>query len=99
MVDRQRRPARPAPTLRRRLLGAWLGLACGLVLLVPGAATAALEGEDRVVVGEAFRAADRRDWQRAFRIIAEVDAPLPAKALRWLRMIEEREPARSARCR
>ena len=45
-----------------------------------------------MVVGEAFRAAGRGEWQRAFQIIAEIDAPLPAKALRWLRMIEEQEP-------
>ena len=45
-----------------------------------------------MVVGEAFRAAGRGEWQRAFQIIGETEAPLPAKALRWLHMIEEQQP-------
>jgi soluble lytic murein transglycosylase len=91
-VDRQRCGERPWSQPWRRLQGAWLGLVCGLVLLAPGAPAAALEATDQVVIGEAFRAADRGEWQRAFQIIAEVEAPLPAKALRWLHMIEEQQP-------
>jgi soluble lytic murein transglycosylase len=68
-------------------------MACGLALLAPGSVAAALDPDDRAVIGDAFGAAERGDWQRAFRIVAEVDAPLPTKALHWLQMIEERRPA------
>jgi peptidoglycan lytic transglycosylase len=84
---------RPLPRLWCRLQGVWLALACSLAWLAPGTASAALEAEDRVVIGEAFRAAGRGEWPRALQIIAEAQAPLPAKALRWLYMMEERQPA------
>ena len=64
-----------------------------MAALAHGAPAAALDAADPVVVGEAFRAAGRGEWQRAFAIIAETEAPLPAKALRWLHMIEEQQPA------
>ena len=50
----------------RRLQGVWLGLALGLVLLAGSPAAAALDAEERAAVGEAFRAAERGDWRRAF---------------------------------
>ena len=86
--------AHPRSSLWRRLQVASLAVACSLILLAPGAPAAALgpANPDSVVVGEAFRAAERGEWRRAFQIIAEIEAPLPAKALRWLQMIEEQEP-------
>jgi soluble lytic murein transglycosylase len=52
----------------------------------------ALDPEERAAVGEAFRMAGRGDWRRALLIVAEIEDPLPDKTLRWLRMIEKREP-------
>jgi soluble lytic murein transglycosylase len=57
------------------------------------AARPMLEPKDRQVVAEAFRAADGDEWARAFRLLAPVADPLPAKTLRWLRMIRDGEPA------
>jgi soluble lytic murein transglycosylase len=74
----------------RRLAG-WLLLVAALC--APVAAAQALEPKDRGVVGQAFRAAERGDWPRAWRLLEEVADPLPAKTLRWLRMIEDGEPS------
>jgi soluble lytic murein transglycosylase len=76
-----------------RLQGVWLGLTLGVALLASSPPAVALDPEQRAAVGEAFRMAGRGDWRRALLIVAEVEDPLPAKALRWLRMIERREPA------
>jgi soluble lytic murein transglycosylase len=73
----------------RRLPARFL-LAAALALPMPAHA---LDPEDRGVVAQAFRAASRGDWQRALRLVEEIADPLPAKTLRWLRMIQEGEPA------
>jgi soluble lytic murein transglycosylase len=75
--------------LRRALLAATLVAA--LVAAVPPAQ--ALDPKDRAVVRQAFGAAERGDWPRASRLLAEIADPLPRKTLRWLRMIEEGQPA------
>jgi soluble lytic murein transglycosylase len=91
--DRQRStPPLPVRTWRR-LQGVWLGLTLGVVMLATSPPAVALDPEERAAVGEAFRMAGRGDWRRALLIVAEVADPLPDKTLRWLRMIEEREPA------
>jgi soluble lytic murein transglycosylase len=92
-LDRQRSTPPPRAGTWRRLQGLWLALTLGVVLLAASPPAAALDPEERVAVGEAFRMAGRGDWRRALLIVAEVADPLPAKTLRWLRMIEEREPA------
>ena len=46
------------------------------------------------MVGQAFRAAERGEWPRVWRLLGQVADPLPAKTLRWLRMIEERPAGR-----
>jgi soluble lytic murein transglycosylase len=75
----------------RRLPG---GLLLAAVLLaMPTPAAQALEADDRVAVGQALRAAQRGEWPRVWRLLDPVADPLPAKTLRWLRMIEEGQPA------
>ena len=69
---------------------AWL---FGLAWLAGSPIAAALDAEQRVAAGEAFRAAERGEWQRAFAVMAEVADPLAAKTLSWLYMMEERKPA------
>ncbi len=76
----------------RRLRTLGLGLTLGFALLLVSRPGLALNPKDREVVGEAFVAADGGDWPRAFRLIEDVADPLPALTLRWLRMIEGREP-------
>ncbi|HEX5796745.1 MAG TPA: lytic transglycosylase domain-containing protein [Geminicoccaceae bacterium] len=78
---------------RRRLRGVWLGLALSLAGLAGSPEALALDPAERSAAGEAFRAAERGDWQRAFAVMAEVADPLPAKTLGWLYMMEERRPA------
>ncbi|HEX5077835.1 MAG TPA: lytic transglycosylase domain-containing protein [Geminicoccaceae bacterium] len=76
--------------LRRWCLPAWLLLAATLAVPMPAHA---LDPKDRGVVGQAFRAAERGEWPRVWRLLGEVADPLPAKTLRWLRMIEDGQPA------
>lgn len=75
----------------------WRWLLAALVvpaaLLASSSLAHALDPKDRVVVGQAFQAAGRGEWQRAFRLVAPVADPLPAKTLRWLRMVEDGRPA------
>jgi soluble lytic murein transglycosylase len=75
-----------------RCLPAGLLLAAAL-FVVPTPAARALESDERVAVGQAFRAAERGEWPRVWRLLEEVADPLPAKTLRWLRMIEDGQPA------
>ncbi len=90
--DRRRRlRVRPTPG-RRRLRTVWLGLTLGLALVAAIRPAFALNPKDRAVVGEAFAAADRGDFRRAFRLVETVADPMPALTLRWLRMLEPREP-------
>ncbi|HEX3209361.1 MAG TPA: transglycosylase SLT domain-containing protein [Geminicoccaceae bacterium] len=83
--------ARPALS-RQRLRAVWPGLALGLALLAVIRPALALNPQDRDAVGQAFVAADQGDFGRAFRLVEAVDDPLPALTLRWLRMLEPREP-------
>jgi soluble lytic murein transglycosylase len=68
-------------------------------LLLPAAAVPtvrhahALAAEDRAVVGQAFGAAGRGEWDLVWRLLEPLADPLPAKTLRWLRMVEDRQPA------
>jgi soluble lytic murein transglycosylase len=79
----------PARLLRILLIG----------LLLPIAAVSAardvhaLAAEDRAAVAQAFRAAERGEWDLVWRLLEPVADPLPAKTLRWLRMVEDRQPA------
>ncbi|MEM7025528.1 MAG: lytic transglycosylase domain-containing protein, partial [Pseudomonadota bacterium] len=75
--------------VRRALAGVALGMVALIGLAAP---THALDPKDRNVVSQAFRAAARDDWQRAWRMLADVADPLPAKTLRWLRMVEDGRP-------
>ncbi|MGH6904065.1 MAG: hypothetical protein ACREIR_15130, partial [Geminicoccaceae bacterium] len=68
-------------------------LSLSLVWIASIAPAQALDPEDRVVLHEAFRAAERSEWARASRLVALVDDPLPAKTLRWLRMVQDGRPA------
>jgi soluble lytic murein transglycosylase len=62
-------------------------------LAVPMRAAHALDSEERAAAAQAFREAKRGDWQRAWRLLEEVADPLPAKTLRWLRLIEDGQPS------
>jgi soluble lytic murein transglycosylase len=64
-----------------------------VALLLASALANASHPKDREAVGQAFRAADRDEWSRAFRLIDEVEDPLATKTLRWLRMINQERPA------
>jgi soluble lytic murein transglycosylase len=77
---------------RRRLRTVWVGLILGLALLAANRPALALNPKDREVVGQAFAAADRGDWQRAFLLVKGVTDPLPAMTLRWLRMLDPHQP-------
>ncbi len=94
IADTSGRPDRGAGALARRfgrlLAGSLLAVA---VLATVAAPARALDPKDRAVVGQAFRAAGRGEWARAARLLVPVADPLPAKTLRWLRMIEDGEPA------
>jgi soluble lytic murein transglycosylase len=78
-------------TKSKRYLIAILSLP--LVWIASIAPAPALDLEDRAVLHEAFQAAERSEWARAFRLVALVDDPLPAKTLRWLRMVQDGRPA------
>jgi peptidoglycan lytic transglycosylase len=75
--------------LRRLLIG--LGL-MGL-WLAASTTVHALTPEERAIAWETFQATGRNEWPRALRLAALIEDPLPAKTVRWLRMIEEGQPA------
>jgi len=77
----------------RARLGRLAGLTLLLAALIGSAPADALNPKDRHVVGDAFRAANAGDWQRAFGLVEPVRDPLPQKTLRWLRMMDEQGPA------
>lgn len=79
-----------ARTLRRLPVCLLLAAAA---LAAPMPAAQALDPKDRVVVDQAFRDAERGEWRRVWRLLEPVADPLPAKTLRWLRMIEDGQPA------
>jgi soluble lytic murein transglycosylase len=61
--------------------------------LVAGAPVQAVDPERPAILRETFQAAGRHEWERALRLAALVDDPLVAKTVRWLRMVEEGQPA------
>jgi soluble lytic murein transglycosylase len=77
------------------LLLRWLPIGAGLIGLWLAASTTAhaLSPEERAIAWETFQATERNQWQRASRLTALIDDPLPAKTVRWLRMIEDGQPA------
>ncbi len=79
--------------LARALCGLPVCLLLAAAMLVAPLPAQALDAEDRVVAGQAFRAAGRGDWMYASRLLELVGDPLPAKTLRWLRMMEDGQPA------
>lgn len=83
-------------TLGRRTNAKRLFAAGAILAAVwPGASAPAwaLDPEERAIVHEAFQAAGRSEWSRVSRLLALVTDPLPAKTLRWVRMIQDGEPA------
>jgi soluble lytic murein transglycosylase len=78
-----------APLLR------WLRV--GLCLAAPWLAASApaqtFDPEQPAILRETFRATARAEWQRALRLAALVEDPLAAKTVRWLRMVEDGQPA------
>ena len=77
------------------LLLRWLLLGLSLVGLWLAASTTAhaLDPEERAIAWETFQATGRNEWQRALRLAALIQDPLPAKTVRWMRMIEDGQPA------
>jgi soluble lytic murein transglycosylase len=82
-------------TSRVALLLRWLPIGSGLMGLWLAASTTAhaLTTEERAIAWETFQATGRNEWQRASRLAALIDDPLPAKTVRWLRMVEDGQPA------
>ena len=82
-------------TSRMALLLRWLPIGAGLIGLWLAASTTAhaLTPEERAIAWETFQATERNEWQRASRLAALIDDPLPAKTVRWLRMVEDGQPA------
>jgi soluble lytic murein transglycosylase len=76
-----------------RRLAACLVLAAAALASTISAAAPALSPEDQLAVGQAFREAERGEWQRVWRLLGPVPDPLPAKTLRWLRMFEDGQPS------
>ena len=74
--------------LARALYGLAACLLLAAALLAAPMPAQALDPKDRAVVAQAFRTAGRGDWLRASRLLESVADPLPAKTLRWLRMID-----------
>jgi soluble lytic murein transglycosylase len=81
-----------APLLR------WLviGLCVAVPWFVARAPVHAFDPEHQAILRETFQAVGRKEWQRALRLAALVEDPLPAKTVRWLRMIEDGQPAKFA---
>ena len=63
--------------------------------ILPAPPALALDPKDRAIARDAFRAAERGEWARAFGIMADVGDPLAAKTLRFLRMVEDQGPGLS----
>jgi soluble lytic murein transglycosylase len=86
-------------TSRVALLLRSLSIGPGLMGLWLAASTTAhaLTTEERAIAWETFQATGRNEWQRASRLAALIDDPLPAKTVRWLRMVEDGQPADFAR--
>ena len=61
--------------------------------LLAGPPAQAVDPERQAILRETFQAAGRKEWDRALRLAALAQDPLAAKTVRWLRMIEEGEPA------
>ena len=82
-------------TSRVALLLRSLSIGPGLMGLWLAASTTAhaLTTEERAIAWETFQATGRNEWQRASRLAALIDDPLPAKTVRWLRMVEDGQPA------
>jgi soluble lytic murein transglycosylase len=80
------------------LLLRWLriGLSLAVPWLVASAPAQALDPEHQAIMRETFQAAGRKEWQRSLRLAALVEDPLAAKTVRWLRMIEDGQPANFA---
>jgi soluble lytic murein transglycosylase len=80
------------------LLLRWLPIGPTVLALWLAASTPAhaLDPEQRAILWETFQAAGRKEWQRALRLAALIEDPLPAKTVRWLRMIEDGRPANFA---
>jgi soluble lytic murein transglycosylase len=74
----------------RRLAACLLLAAVALATPTPAAQ---LDGEPQLVLGQAFRAAERGEWPRVWRLLEEVADPLAGKTLRWLQMMDDRQPA------
>ncbi len=71
-------------------------LSAALFFAVCGAApvrAAQLSESDRRIYAEAFTAAKRGDWARAYRLAATAHDPLPGTALHWL---QDKQPASGA---
>jgi soluble lytic murein transglycosylase len=61
--------------------------------LLPGAPVQAVDPERQAILRETFQAAGRQEWERALRLATLVGDPLAAKTVRWLRMVEDGQPA------
>ena len=81
-------------TSRVTLLLRWLPIGPSLMgLWLAASPTAyALTPEERAIAWETFQATGRNEWQRAGRLAALIQDPLPAKTVRWLRMVEDGQP-------
>src|ERR671919_2400111 len=81
-----------APLLR------WLRIGLGLAVpwLAASAPAHAFDPERQVIIRETFQAAGRKEWERALRLAALVEDPLPAKTARWLRVVEDGQPTKFA---
>ncbi len=83
---------------RVRCLGrtSWLLVFLSLLALpwiLQGEVEAKLGVGDYEVIGDALRAADMDQWQRAERLMSTVDDPLATKLFQWIRLIEDRNDA------
>ena len=56
----------------------------------------ASDPERQAILRETFQAAGRQEWDRALRLAALLGDPLAAKTVRWLRMVEDGQPANFA---
>ena len=61
--------------------------ALGVTAGATAAQAGVLQADERGALREAFAAAAGDEWQRAFRIVAEVQDPLARKTLQWLRLL------------
>jgi hypothetical protein len=70
-----------------------VGFCLPALWLAASAPAHAFDPEERAVLREAFQAAGRNEWRRAFRLVALIQDPLPTKTMHWLSMIQEGQPA------